>query len=56
MTQFVDGIAVINDSAEFKKIYHEMYPPKLKLKRTKRSDTEASLLDFDMKMINGEYF
>ena len=50
--QFIDDPAVFNDGGEFEKVYHEIYPPVLKLKLERRSETESSFLDLDSKIVN----
>ena len=45
-------LPVINDRGEIETIYHDIYPQQLVLKRDNRSDTEASFLDLEIKIIN----
>ena len=56
MSRFiVDLSVVINAGGEFGKVYHEIYPPKLQLRRENSSENEASFLDLDIKIINKKF-
>lgn len=49
MVRFIDDLTAINDGGEFEKIYREMYPPELQLKRENSSDNQASFFESDHK-------
>ena len=53
--RFIDDLAAINDSGEFEKIFREIYPPELELKRENISSTEASFLDLHIKIDNNKF-
>ena len=50
MFRYIDDLTVIDDDGEFEKVYHEIYPPELELKRANSSDKEASFSDLDIKI------
>ena len=50
MSRFIGDLATINDDGEFEKVYHEICPPDLKLKRENRPDAELSLLYLNIKI------
>ena len=55
MLWFIDDLSAINDSGEFTKLYNENYPLQLELKWEKKTDTEASFLDLDIKSLNEKF-
>jgi len=50
--RFIDDLNAINDSGEFEKNYHHIYPEELELGKENSDNTEASFLDLDIKIEN----
>ena len=46
--RFIDDLLAINDGNEFKKVYKEIYPTKLELKKENSINTETNFLELNI--------
>ena len=51
--RFIDDLNAINDGGEFEKIFSEIYPPELELKKENTDNNHATFLDLEITIING---
>ena len=52
--RYIDDLCCLNDDGNFEKIYKEIYPKELELKREDKGD-HATFLDLEVKVYNGHY-
>ena len=53
--RFIDDLNALNDGGEFEKIFSEIYPPELVLKKENHNNNHATFLDLDITIINGRF-
>jgi hypothetical protein len=53
--RYIDDITIVNDDGLFERIYHEIYPDSLTLKKVNRNNREAEVLDIHTKISNGKF-
>ena len=53
--RFIDDLIAVNDSNEFEKLFKEIYPPMLELKKENVSNFSASFLDLFISIVNRRF-
>ena len=53
--RFIDDLNALNDAGEFENNYQHIYPEELELGKEKFNNLDASFLDLDIKVKDGQF-
>ena len=53
--RFIDDLNTINDAGEFENNYQHIYPEELELGKENSNNVDASFLDLDIKVKDGQF-